>query len=88
MAFSTDGRIPAYHLLTLIDDKRLFPSYYAAPLVRRAVLQKHPEIASALNLLARKLNDQEMRKLNYKVDILGVSPKEVAQFFLQANAIL
>ncbi len=87
MAFSTDGRIPAYHLVTLIDDKHLFPPYYAAPIVRGAVLKKHPEIASALNLLSGKINDQEMRDLNYQVDVLRKSPREVARFFLKAKGI-
>jgi glycine betaine/choline ABC-type transport system substrate-binding protein len=33
------------------------------------VLQKHLEIADALNLLAEKIADQEMAKLNGKADL-------------------
>ena len=43
-AFTTDGRIEAYDLQTLIDDKDLFPPYFAAPIVSQALLEKHPGI--------------------------------------------
>ena len=67
-AFATDGRIPAYDLKVLKDDKNFFPPYYAAPLVRKASLDKHPELEEALNLLAGKIDDHTMQKLNYEVD--------------------
>ena len=37
-AFATDGRIQAYDLVVLEDDKDYFPPYFAAPLVRSDVL--------------------------------------------------
>ena len=67
-AFATDGRIAAYDLFALEDDKKYFPPYYAAPLVRAETLAKHPQLEEILNHLAGKLNDATMRELNLQVD--------------------
>ena len=67
-AFATDGRIEAYNLYTLRDDKNFFPPYHAAPMIRAQTLEKHPELKNVLNKLAGKIDDKTMRQLNYKVD--------------------
>ncbi len=67
-AFATDGRIAAYELVTLTDDKRFFPPYYAAPLIRGETLAKHPQLKGILSKLAGKLDDAAMRRLNLQVD--------------------
>lgn len=67
-AFATDGRIAAYDLFTLEDDKRYFPPYYAAPLVRAETLAKYSTLEGTLNRLAGKLDDATMRELNLQVD--------------------
>jgi glycine betaine/choline ABC-type transport system substrate-binding protein len=87
-AFATDGRIPAFKLKVLRDDKQFFPPYFAAPVVRAEVLKKHPEVEEALNLLAGKLNDQEMAKLNAQVDLEKKDAKDVARAWLKAQGIV
>jgi len=67
-AFATDGRIAAFDLVTLEDDKRFFPPYYAAPLIRAQTLQEHPELKGLLNKLAGLIDDATMQQLNYQVD--------------------
>jgi osmoprotectant transport system permease protein len=81
-AFSTDGWILAYHLRVLQDNKHLYPSYYAAPLIRAATLKQHPEIAKALQPLAGVINNKIMQKLNYEVNVEKQSPARVAHRFL------
>lgn len=66
---STDGQIAALDLAALEDDRRYFPPYQAAPVVRTAVLRAHPAIAAALAELAGKISDAEMRRLNALADI-------------------
>ncbi|SKB85593.1 ABC transporter permease/substrate-binding protein [Dyadobacter psychrophilus] len=83
--YSTDGRLKAYNLITLEDDKSIFPPYYASPLVRKDVLTKYPELEAAINLLSGKINDSIMTDLNYRVDYLKQSPEKVAQDFILAN---
>jgi osmoprotectant transport system substrate-binding protein len=86
--FSTDGRIPAFSLKILKDDKQFFPPYYAAPIVREDVLKAHPEIADALNLLAGKLDDKQMALLNAKVDLEKKDAKDVAREWLKEQGLI
>ena len=80
--YSTDGRLKAFDLITLRDDKGIFPPYYAAPIVRNQTLIKYPELESILELLSGKINDSLMTDLNYRVDYLKQSPEKVAREFL------
>lgn len=80
--YSTDGRLKAYDLVVLNDDKTIFPPYYAAPIVNEEVLQKYPELETTLNLLSGMINDSTMTDLNYRVDHLKQSPEKVAKEFL------
>ncbi len=86
--YSTDGRIKTFQLRTLVDDKHAFPPYEASFLVRQATLKKHPDLQPTLELLSGSLSDSSMTELNYQVDCLHKSPKEVAGQFLQRAGLL
>ncbi len=88
MGFSTDGRMKAYNLQPLEDDKRIFPSYQACILVREEVLERHPEVAAILLKLSGLINENAMRFMNYQVEIEKKSPRDVARSFLQRNNLL
>ena len=81
-AFATDGPIKQYSLKILEDDLGFFPPYHAAPIVRKEVLDKHPELKNVLNMLAGKLDDATMTELNYLVDVEGKAVEQVAKEFL------
>ncbi len=85
--YSTDGRLKAYELVTLDDDKGIFPPYYAAPVIRENVLKKHPELEDVLNQLSGHINDSIMTELNYRVDYLKQSPEKVAMDFLMEQRL-
>ncbi len=89
-AFATDGRIAAYDLVTLEDDKEYFPPYHAAPLIRAETLANHPELEDILNRLAGKLDDAAMRDLNLQVDREDDPQKAatVARHFLVSNGLI
>lgn len=87
-AFATDGRIVAFNLRILKDDKDFFPPYYAAPVVRKETLDKHPEIANVLGQLAGRLDDKKMAELNSKVDLEGRDAKQVARDWLKAEGFI
>ncbi|MBD3161002.1 MAG: ABC transporter permease subunit [Candidatus Eisenbacteria bacterium] len=87
-AFATDGRIAAYDLKPLRDDRGFFPPYQAAPVVRLEVLQAHPVLRKVLALPAGRLDDAGMQRLNYEVDGNGRSPRAVAREFLEDRAWL
>jgi osmoprotectant transport system permease protein len=80
--YSTDGRLKAYGLIQLEDDKKIFPPYYAAPVVRRDILQRYPELAPVLNRLSGQIDDSVMTALNYRVEWLHQSPEQCAHDFL------
>ena len=87
-AFATDGRIAAYNLQPLTDDKEFFPPYYAAPVARQAVLSKHPEIREVLDLLAARIDDATMQRLNYEVDEKKRTARAVGKEFLEGEGFL
>jgi osmoprotectant transport system substrate-binding protein len=65
---STDGLIDALGFIPLTDDRHCFPPYDAVPVVRRAALEKFPQLRAALSDLAGKITEDEMRRLNRQVD--------------------
>ncbi|KAA9327570.1 ABC transporter permease subunit [Hymenobacter busanensis] len=85
--YSTDGRIRAYDLQVLRDDRRVFPPYFAAPVVRPTVLRAHPGLLPVLNQLAGQLSDSVMTELNYRVDYLHEPPRAVAEAFLRRRGL-
>ncbi len=87
-AFATDGRIEAYDLVILEDDRGFFPPYHAAPLVRRDALEAFPELGETLELLAGRIDDETMRALNYAADEHGESADRIARRFLEEEELL
>lgn len=87
-SFATDGRIAAYNLKPLRDDRNFFPPYYAAPVIREEILKKNPEIADLLELLGGIIDDSTMQHLNYEVDAKKRKTTEVVREFLSAKEIL
>jgi glycine betaine/choline ABC-type transport system substrate-binding protein len=82
---TTDGLIPALDLFVLEDDKHYFPPYEAVPIIRREMVAHHPEVGQALNELAGKISDVEMRQLNYAVDGQHRDVKQVVKDFLTSK---
>ena len=86
--YSTDSEIRRYHLKVLQDNRQLFPPYQGAPLMRAETLKKYPALKSVLNQLAGKITTKQMQELNYQVDVLKKSPRQVAQKFLSEQGLL
>lgn len=81
--YSTDGRIRAFDLVVLQDNRHAFPPYDAALVVRQTTLNRYPDLGPTLNLLASKLTDSVMTALNYQADYLHQSPRTIAEIFLK-----
>ncbi len=88
LVYTTDGRVKGFDLVLLEDDLHFFPPYNAVPVVRRAVLDKRPELAPLLNALAATLDNAAMTEMNYKVDIDQQPVDKVAQDFLRAHGLI
>lgn len=87
-AFSTDGQISRFNLVILEDDKSFFPSYLCATIVRAETLERYPEIADVLGVLAGQISDAEMTEMNYQVDELRREASDVAREFLASKGLL
>ncbi len=87
-AFATDGRIAAYHLTPLQDDQKFFPPYQAAPVIRKEILEEHPELGEVLSVLEGLIDDATMQRLNLEVDGKKKPPSEVARTFLKSKRLL
>jgi osmoprotectant transport system substrate-binding protein len=88
VAFGTDGEISALNLVILEDDKKLFPPYQVAPVIRQETLEQNPGIRDALNTLSPKLTTETMQRLNYEVSGKQREPAEVAKEFLTQEGLL
>jgi len=84
---STDGVIASLHMVALEDDRHYFPPYEAVPLVRRATLEKHPEVRDAIGALAGKISVDEMRAMNYAVDGEQQDPADVVRAFRKSKGL-
>ena len=83
---STDGVIARLELVQLEDDRRYFPPYQAAPVVRRAALEAHAALRPALQALGGAIDAGTMRRLNEQVDGQKRPVADVAREFLAARA--
>jgi osmoprotectant transport system substrate-binding protein len=79
--------IPVLDLFVLEDDRHYFPPYEAVPIVRQEILARHPEVGQALNELAGKISDEDMRQLNYALDGQHRDVKEVVGEFLRKKGL-
>jgi osmoprotectant transport system permease protein len=82
-AFSTDGRIAAYDLVLLEDDKRAIPPYDAIVLVGPKAGRQRP-VLQALEELSGTIDADVMRRMNLAVDRDKQNPGTVAQAFLDS----
>ena len=86
--FATDWQIADQKLVTLTDDKSLFPPYFIAPVIRQDAVAANPKVAEILNSVSALLDNDTMRALNAKVEQEREEPREVAHDFLKAKGVL
>lgn len=86
--FTTDGQLNTSDIVVLEDDKKFYPSYMCGNVIREEVIDNHPEIKKVLLELNNKIDNKEMSKLNYEVEVEGKEPKAVAKEFLTEKGLL
>jgi osmoprotectant transport system permease protein len=79
---ATAGAIAALDLVMLTDDRQYFPPYDAIPVIRTATALAHPQVRTALESLAGKIDEATMRRMNEAVDIKRQDPAAVVREFL------
>lgn len=83
-AQATDGQIAALGLRLLEDDKGFFPNYALTPVVRKEVLDAHPDLKETLEAVSTKLDDATMQRLNSEVDVEKKTIETVAAGYLRS----
>jgi osmoprotectant transport system substrate-binding protein len=86
--FTTDGRIKALDLVVLKDDRNFFPAYNVAPVIRKEVLEKYPQLRDLFNPVTAKLTDETLIDLNARIDVDGERPADVAFDWLKSEGFI
>ena len=73
-AYTTDGRIAAYDLRVLEDDRGAIPPYDAILLAGARLAREAPDVLDALARLDGAIDADRMRALNLRVDERGEPP--------------
>jgi osmoprotectant transport system substrate-binding protein len=88
MAYGTDGQLAALGLIVLEDTKAVQPVYEPAPIVRKEILDKYPEIEAILKPVFESLDLVTLQTLNARIQVEGVDAKEVARSYLKGKGFL
>lgn len=87
-AYLTDGKLARYNLKILKDDRDFFPAYLASLIVREEMLQNNPELQDLLDQLSGRISEEEMRKLNFLVEVEMRPIEVVAGDFLLKEGLI
>ena len=82
-AFTTDGRISAFELRVLEDDRAAIPPYDALILVSARLAREWPDVLAALTRLEGAIDVDAMRRMNLEVDEGGAAPSTVAADYIR-----
>jgi osmoprotectant transport system substrate-binding protein len=86
--FATDWQIAAAKFAALQDDKKLFPPYYLAPVVRMDTVAGNAKAVEALLKVGSLIDNPTMQELNRQVEVDKKEPRAVAAAFLKAKGVL
>lgn len=87
-AFTTDAQLIVADVTLLEDDQHIFATYYGGTIVRQDTLKKYPKLADTLEKLTGQISDDEMRGMNYAVEVEQKDEKVVAKDFLTSKGLL
>lgn len=88
MAYGTDGALGALGLWVLEDTKGVQPVYQPAPIIRKPVLDRHPQIERLLNPVFASLDRVTLQRLNAQIAIEGRDAAAVAKDYLLSKGFL
>jgi len=81
---STDGMLAVLPVKVLKDDRKYFPPYECALVVREEAERQFPALRPALAELSGRIDSQTMRRLNYELDGKHRPAREIARNFLRS----
>lgn len=78
-AYTTEGQIVKKEFILLEDDKKVWPPYNLAPVVKKSILDANPDISNILNKISASLDTSKITALNAEVDVDKKEYEEVAK---------
>ena len=87
-AFSTDGLLEKIDCVALRDDDHFFPPYDAIAMMRQGVVSQYPALKNVVDQLEGLIDQKDMRRMNYLVDVEGKDARQVAVDFLTEKGLL
>lgn len=88
MAYGTDGALSILGLVVLTDTKGVQPVYEPAPIVRKEVYEKYPEIGTLLEPVFKSLDLETLQRLNASIAIEGLDASSVASDYLKSKNLI
>lgn len=91
VVYTTDGLNKKAGLKVLEDDKKYFPDYNGAFMVRNDFFEKYkdtPELEEVMGRLAGTLTNEIMTDLTYQTDVEGKNHLDVAKAFLESIGLI
>ncbi len=82
-AYGTDGRIAAFDLRVLDDERGAIPPYDAVVLAGSGIARLAPDVVAAVARLDGAISADRMRAMNFAVDEAGEDPSRVAEGFVR-----
>jgi osmoprotectant transport system permease protein len=81
-AYTTDAALARLDLVTLVDDRHFFPSYFAIFVYRLAARASFPGSFAAIDALTGRIDAATMTRLNAEAELRRLAPADVAASFL------
>lgn len=82
--YTTEGYLKDKAFTLLDDDKKVWPPYNVIPVVRAKIVDKYPDVTDVLNAVSAKITNEELVKLNARVDIDKEDYEDVAADFYKS----
>ncbi|UCG37680.1 MAG: ABC transporter substrate-binding protein [bacterium] len=88
MAYGTDGQLAALGLVILEDTRGVQPVYEPAPIIRKEVLDRFPQIEGILKPVFESLDLVTLQSLNARIAVQGRDAAKVAEEYLRDKGFL
>ena len=78
-AYTSDGALTSSKYVVLKDNKRFWPNYNVAPIVRHSIYAKYSDLGKILDPIDKGLTTKKLQQLNKSVDIDKKDYEDVAE---------
>jgi len=85
IGYTTDPDLIDENLVSLEDDKAIWPPYHLVPIVKGETLAQYPDIEGIINAITKTLDTHRMIALNAQVVVEQEEVEDVAREFYEAN---